>query len=137
MNEIDNEETEYLLDGNNKEKTLEINDKYEDWLILPKENDIIDQRIALVKENLIFDYKYPSLFKIYCHFGGTFLVFIMILATIATIASGCSEALKAVLVGDALNILSILDTNSDSDIIYNEMILYNVELEIGITIKNF
>ena len=137
MNEIDNEETEYLLDGNNNEKTLEINDKYEDWLILPKENDIIDQRIALVKENLIFDYKYPSLFKIYCHFGGTFLVFIMILATIATIASGCSEALKAVLVGDALNILSILDTNSDSDIIYNEMILYNVESEIGITIKKF
>ena len=136
MNEIENDKSEYLLE-NNSQRIEEVDDTYEELFILPEENNIIEQKKDLVKENLMFNYKYPPLFKIYCHFGGTFLIFIMVFATIATIVSGCSETLKAILVGDALNILSRLDTNYDPNIIYNEIILRSVESEIEVIIKKF
>ena len=137
MNEINEEKSDNLLNENNTQANLKVNKNDEEIVVLPKESDPIEKRIELVKENLIFDYNYPSLFKIYCHFGGKVHIFVMIFATIATIASGCSEALKATLVGDALNILSTIETDIDSDEIYNEMVLDMVESEIEITIKKF
>ena len=70
----------------------------------------------LLKENLMFQYQEVSICKLYCQVLGKFEIFLMVIAIIATIGSGCSTILRAKLVGDNLNVLVDLGKNQINDV---------------------
>ena len=74
---------------------------------LPQENIIYNpkKKTNIVKNNLMFEYKAVSPFKLYCHLAGKLEIFLMIIGIITTIGTGCGEALKSTLVGDNLDLL--------------------------------
>lgn len=136
MNEIRNEKSEKMLNITNSENHQEIINNEKNSLILPKEKYIRNNKFDIIKENLMFEYNIISPFKLYFHFSGKFEIFIMILAIIATIASGCSEALKFSLIGDALTTLStLIPDNLNNDI--DNIMIDIIEPKINTTIKKF
>ena len=81
---------------------LQIPNKDIDLTNLPREEDKFKD-INVFKEYLMFEYKDVSPCKFFFHFLGNFEKFIFILAIMFTVISGCSDAVKAYLIGDALN----------------------------------
>ena len=55
------------------------------------------------EQNLMFEAKKISIFRLYCHISGKFEIFLMIAATIFTIGAGISGPLLSFLIGDGLD----------------------------------
>ena len=118
------------------ETNLRLHTKSDSLLILPKEPEPVD-KLELIEENLMFDYKPVSAFKLYYAISGKFEIFLMILATLLTIGAGCSNALKSTLLGDAINNLALTShTENLTDIEY-DLLMDTVEPQINKTIKKF
>ena len=91
----------------------------------------------LIEENLIFDYKYVSPFRLYCAISDKFEIFLIIIATILTIGSGLSNAIKSSLLGDAINELATtVGTKELPDDEY-EKLMDEVEPKVNKTIRKF
>ena len=101
QNPLEINNTHYLNNSN-----MQLNTYTEDFnaIDLPQEEPL-NIEINNSKGNLMFEFKSVSPFKLYFHLAGKLEIFLMIIATIATIGSGCGAALKSVLVGDNLDIL--------------------------------
>ena len=75
-------------------------------ITLPQEYNLNNEGdYELLKENLMFKFQKVSPFKLYFHIIGKLEIFLMIIAILATICSGCSSFLRAKLVGDNLDAL--------------------------------
>ena len=91
----------------------------------------------IIEENLLFDYKYVNPFKLYCRVSNKLEIFLMILATIFTIGSGLSTAIKSSLLGDAINNLATTVGSKDLPDDEYEILMDTVEPEVNKTIKKF
>ena len=104
---------------------------------LPKESEPIPDKLEIIEENLMFDYKPVSPFKLYYYISGKFEIFLMIIATLLTIGAGLSNAFKSSLLGDAINSLaSTGNTKNMTNEEYN-ILMDHVEPQINKTIKKF
>ena len=56
-----------------------------------------------IEDNLMFDKKNISIFKLYCHISGTLEIFLSIIAIIMTIGAGCSNSVMNWIFGDSAN----------------------------------
>ena len=118
------------------ESTLKMMES-KDSLFTSKESEIIPDKLKIIEENLMFDYKPVSAFKLYYYISGKCEIFLMIIAIILTIGAGCSIALKSTLLGDAINNLA---TTGQAKNMTNEeykILMDNVEPQINKTIKKF
>ena len=109
---------------------------------LPKEkNNSIDlpkeEEKGEAEQNLMFDLKKVSPFKLYYHISGKFEILLMIVGVIFTIGAGCSGALISLLLGDTIN--DFTDTNEFESLPNEEYntILDKVEPEINKMVKKF
>ena len=94
LNEIDDEMKEEIEDL--------IIDKVE-----PEEN----------KKLLVYKTKSVSICKLICHLSGKLEIFLMVIAVIATIFSGCTDPLWNLLMGDTINQLAFLaDLNKNATV---------------------
>ena len=104
---------------------------------LPRDTSFIPTEKDLIEENLLFDYKDVSPFRLYWEISNKLEIFLMIIATILTIGSGLSTAIKSSLLGDAINKLATtVGTKELPDDEY-EKLMDEVEPEINKTIKQF
>ena len=104
--------------------------------ISPKITQVYTQK-DLIEENLIFDYKYVNPFKLYYRISEKLDIFLMIIATIFTIGSGLSNAIKSSLLGDAINKLATTVDSKDLPDDEYEILMDSVEPEVNKTIKKF
>ena len=56
-----------------------------------------------IEDNLMFDKKNISIFKLYCHISGTLEIILSIIAIIMTIGAGCSNSVMNWIFGDSAN----------------------------------
>ena len=91
----------------------------------------------LIEDNLLFDYKYINPVKLYYRISGKLEIFLMITATIFTIGSGLSNAIKSSLLGDAINNLATTVGTKDLPDDEYEALMDSVEPEVNKTIKKF
>ena len=118
------------------ESSFKINDSIVNQINLPKEPEPVE-KLELIEENLMFEYKPVSAFKLYYAINGKFELFLMILATILTIGAGCSNALKSTLLGDTINNLALTShTENMTDDEY-EILMDTVEPKVNKQIKKF
>ena len=119
------------------ESKLELNNNKDIIINLPKEPEVMPNKIEIIEENLMFDYKPVSIFKLYYYISGKLEIFLMIIATLVTIGAGCSTALKSSLLGDAINNLaSTVGTKEMPDDEYKEL-MDHIEPQINKTIRKF
>ena len=130
--------SEYLSTNSNlRENGITVYKKSNNNVDLPTESEPIPDKLEIIEENLIYDYKPVSLFKLYYYISGKFELFLMIIATLLTIGAGCSNALESTLLGDAINNLaSTGQTQNMTNEEYN-ILMDNVEPQINKTIKKF
>ena len=106
-------------------------------IYLPSESEPTPDKLKIIEENLIFDYKPVSLFKLYYYLSGKFELLLMIIATLLTIGAGCSNALESTLLGDAINnFASTGQTQNMTNEEYN-ILMDNIEPQINKTINKF
>ena len=89
------------------------------------------------EQNLMFETKKISVFRLYCHISGKFEIFLMIAATIFTIGAGISGPILSFLIGDGLDDFagtSEIEELSDEEF---KFILDQVKPFINKTIKKF
>ena len=92
--------------ANNAESLLELND-IDDEIKDEIEDLITDKKEPEEnKKLLVYRAKSVSIFKLICHLSGKLEIFLMILATISTIFSGCSGALWNIIQGNTINKLT-------------------------------
>ena len=119
------------------ESTLKINDSQDEITKISKEPEPIPDKLGIIEENLMFDFKEVYPFKLYYYISGKFEIFLMIIAIIVTIGAGCSTALKSSLLGDAINSLSTTVLPNDiSDEEYQDL-MDPIESKVNSTIKKF
>ena len=72
---------------------------------LPKKEEITmkEEETEKIEENLMFDKKNISIFKLYCHISGTLEIILSIIAIIMTIGAGCSSSVMNWIFGDSAN----------------------------------
>ena len=63
-----------------------------------------------IDNNLIFEKKHISIFKLYCHISGGLEIFLSIIAIIMTIGAGCSNAIMNWIFGDSSNSFTLATT---------------------------
>ena len=104
---------------------------------ISKESESVPNKLEMIEENLMFDYKPVSVCKLYYYISGKFEIFLMIIATIVTIGAGCSTALKSTLLGDAINNLAVtVGTKELPDDEYKAL-MDTIEPQINKTIRKF
>ena len=137
MKEIKNENKSSKINFN--ESIYQLNTKEYFNNDLPKEEEPKQKTKNILKQNLMFDFKKISICKLYYHITGKCELCLMILAIIFTIGAGCSNAIKASLLGDVLNILQQLGTSWISDLNdeWYKIAMDNVEPEINKTVRKF
>ena len=119
------------------ESVLSINDQKDNILNIAKEPEIPKDKLEIIEENLMFDYKNVSPFKLYYYISGKMEIFLMIIAIIVTIGAGCSTALKSTLLGDAINSLATTVLPNDiSDDEYQDL-MDPIESKVNKTIREF
>ena len=76
---------------------------------LPKKEEITmkEEETEKIEENLMFDKKNISIFKLYCHISGFVEIFLTIIAIIVTLGAGCSNAAMNWIFGDSSNSFSL------------------------------
>ena len=79
---------------------------------LNNEGPVLPQEEVIVEEvrndgDLMFEKKNVSIFRLLCHISQPLEIFLMILAVIFSIASGCSNAAITLLFGDSSNTLTL------------------------------
>ena len=119
------------------ESAFVINEDKDNILNIKKEPGISKDKLEIIEENLMFDYKHVSPFKLYYYISGKLEIFLMIVAIIVTIGAGCSTALKSSLLGDAINSLATTVLPNDiSDEEYQDL-MDPIESKVNKTIKQF
>ena len=89
------------------------------------------------KQNLLYEKKDITPWKLYYHISGKIEIFLMILGSISTIGAGCSNSLISLLIGNTIN--DFIDTNeinNTPDKEYDEL-MEKIEPSINNIIKNF
>ena len=116
MNEIESE-----TEKTNSDALIELKniDDLDFNLEKEKKNDDDD-----VEKILLFKPKSVSILKIICHLSGKLEIFLMIIGTISTIFSGCTNSIWGIIIGDIINELT---TIADSDDVPSEEYDRNVE----------
>jgi ATP-binding cassette subfamily B (MDR/TAP) protein 1 len=128
---------EYSHQSKLTESNLQLVYNKDSLVSISKESDSVPNKLELIEENLMFDYKSVSVFKLYYYISGKFEIFLMIVATIVTVGAGCSNALKSSLLGDAINKLaSTAGTKEMPDDEYKEL-MDHIEPQINKTIRQF
>ena len=79
-----------------EEETIDIHEN------LPKE-EVIETEEKKIDNNLMFDKKSISIFKLYFHISGTLEIILSVIAIIMTIGAGCSNAIMNWIFGDSSN----------------------------------
>ena len=114
-----------------------------DLLKLPREENIQNNENneenlkSEAEKNLLFEVNKVSCFYLYYHISGKFEMFLMITATIFTLAAGCSNAIIALLIGNTIN--KFIDTSEIDKLPDSEYdtIINKVEPEINKMVKIF
>ena len=90
-----------------------------------------------VEQNLMFEQKDISLFRLYYHISGKFEIFLMIAAIIFTIGAGCSNPILSLLLGNTLNDFG--ESSEIEDLPDNEykQIISQIEPPINRMVKRF
>ena len=112
----------------------EINDKSK---VTSSELTKVPTHTDLIEDNFLFDYKYVNPIKLYYRVSEKLDIFLMIIATIFTIGSGLSNAIKSTLLGDAINNLATTVGTKDLPDEEYELLMDTVEPEVNKTIKKF
>ena len=120
------------------QSTLKVKEKENQDKItnVPKESDISPNKLDIIEENLMFDYKSVSALKLYYYISGKKEIFLMILALLLTIGAGYNNALKPKLLGDAINSLASTQLADKTDDEYDHL-MDEIEPKINNTIKQF
>ena len=79
-----------------EEETIDIHEN------LPKE-EVIETEEKKIDNNLMFEKKSISIFKLYFHISGTLEIILSVIAIIMTIGAGCSNAIMNWIFGDSSN----------------------------------
>ncbi len=125
--EVKNYDTSYAdLQIPNNENTLSS---------LPREEEEIAKNEYI--EHLMFEYKDVSPCKFFFHFLGPTGKFVLIIASLATMISGCSDVVKNYLIGDALNELGETQEIEKLTGKEYETKINTIEKEIDKTIRRF
>jgi ABC-type multidrug transport system fused ATPase/permease subunit len=136
MTEINKTQIYYSEQRKITETPLKIYENKDNVTNLPKETEIIHDKFDIIEENLMFEYKHISPFKLYYYISGKMEIFLMIIATLLTIGAGCSNVFKPKLLGDAINNLASTQLINKTDDEYEEL-MDSVEPKINKTIKQF
>ena len=123
--------------SNIKENGITIYKKDENNIKLPLESETNPDKLEIIEENLIYDYKPVSPFKLYYYISGKLELFLMLIATLLTIGAGCSNALESTLLGDAINNLASTGQTQNMTNEEYSILMDNVEPQINNTIKKF
>ena len=91
------------------EKKIELNEKV----------DLVEEE-KKIDDNLMFEKKSISIFKLYCHICGPLEIFLTILAIIVTIAAGSSNAIQIYLFAGSFNDFSFATEIDIAKIIFGE-----------------
>ena len=119
------------------ESTFVINEDKGNILNVKKESKESQDKLEIIEENLMFDYKNVSPFKLNYYISGKLEIFLMIIAIIVTIGAGCSTALKSTLLGDDINSLATTVLPNDiSDEDYQDL-MDPIESKVNKTIREF
>ena len=139
MSNKDIQKSEYFPNNkiNLNESSLTIYNDNNTTTNLPIESETTPDKLEIIEENLMFDYKPVSPFKLYYYISGKYEIFLMIIATLLTIGAGCSNALKSSLLGDAIN--NLASTGYTKNMTNEEFntLMDHIEPQINKTIKQF
>ena len=86
----------------------------------PKEEETEDAD-DILKQNLMFEQKNISLFKLLCHLSGKFEIFIMVLGIIGAIGSGLAGPLMSILFGGTINDFSDTQGVINPIVVFHEL----------------
>ena len=88
----------------NEAMTFRSTDEIKDKQIKEKEKqEEKEKEKGKFEDNLIFKKRNISIFRLYYNTSGVLEIFLIIIAILATIVAGCSNAFKALLIGDSAN----------------------------------
>ena len=91
-----NEKEQENQNDKKEEETIDIHEN------LPKE-EVIETEEKKIDNNLMFEKKSISIFKLYFHISGTLEIILSVIAIIMTIGAGCSNAIMNWIFGDSSN----------------------------------
>ena len=113
-------EKEYELSANiNNEPLISLKNDDMEFNDLVKDPKKVEEE----KKLLIYEAKSVSIFKIICHLSGKLEILFMVIGTLCTFFSGCSNSLWCVIAGSTINELtSIAGLKDLPDDQYNEKI---------------
>jgi ABC-type multidrug transport system fused ATPase/permease subunit len=111
--------------------------KKDDNIELPSESETNPDKMEIIEENLMYDCKPVSPFKLYYYISGKLELFLMLIATLLTIGAGCSNALESTLLGDAINNLASTGQTQNMTNEEYSILMDHVEPQINSTIKKF
>ena len=137
MKEIKNENKLSQLNFGESIYHLNTKDNFNNYL--PKEEEPKQKTTNMLKENLMFYFKKISICRLYYLITRKNELCLMILTIIFAIGAGCSNVIKASLLGDILDILEQFGTSWISyldDEIYKELMDF-VEQEINKAVRKF
>ena len=93
-----------IIKVDNSQQSLKYLNTETEFSNLPRENEPLnkekEEEKGEAEQNLMFEVKSISPFRLYCHISGNFEIFLMI---VGAIGAGCSGALISLLLGDTIN----------------------------------
>ena len=104
--------------------------------LIPEEKGYYDEEESFSEEvkrksNLLFGEKQVSAFKLYCHLSEAYEVFLMIMGTIAALASGVAGPLLCYLFGDMANDFGSVNVDDDQMKILEQLMKCKNDEEIA------